>query len=208
MEIKKLTVFILLFSLLISVSPLYAPQPITAPIVKPFNDGKEWILMKSQEYLIGNSQWRINVPAGFVTDFASVPRLFWSTISPVDKHGRGAIIHDFLYWEQRCTREQADRILVLAMKESQVNAGIRWQVYSAVRIGGANAWAMNANRRAQGYPRIIPSEFLDIPALATWPEYQRMLFARGIRAEPFVRGASSPDYCRAGDSLDVPGEDD
>lgn len=205
--LRKLFV-VVFFVLCFSVPSVDSQVPPPAPTVKPFNDGKEWILMLPQEYLIGNSEWRIAVPAGFVTDFASVPRLFWSRISPVDKHGRAAIIHDFLYWDQRCTRKQADRILMLAMKESQVPQGTRLQVYSAVRLGGANAWAMNAKLRNQGYPRIIPKEYLTIPALATWRSYQIMLYNKGIRAEPFVRGSGSLDYCRAGDSLSVPGEED
>jgi Protein of unknown function (DUF1353) len=39
----------------------------------------------------------VTVPPNFVTDFASVPRPFWFVISPWGRHGRAAIVHDFLY---------------------------------------------------------------------------------------------------------------
>jgi uncharacterized protein DUF1353 len=39
----------------------------------------------------------VTVPPGFKTDFASVPRPFWFWIAPWGRHGRAAIVHDFLY---------------------------------------------------------------------------------------------------------------
>jgi hypothetical protein len=38
-------------------------------------------------------------------------------ISVLGKHSIAAIVHDSLYWEQRCTREEADAILREAMGE-------------------------------------------------------------------------------------------
>ena len=42
----------------------------------------------------------VQVPVGFVTDFASIPRLFWSLLRPDGLYAYAAIIHDYLYWEQ------------------------------------------------------------------------------------------------------------
>jgi hypothetical protein len=39
----------------------------------------------------------VTVPPAFKTDFASVPRPFWFWLAPWGRHGRAAIIHDFLY---------------------------------------------------------------------------------------------------------------
>jgi len=50
------------------------------------------------------------VPAGFVTDFASTPRALWSVIPPTGRYQLAAVVHDFLYWDQGCTREQADTV--------------------------------------------------------------------------------------------------
>ena len=39
----------------------------------------------------------VTVTPKFRTDFASVPRPFWFFIAPWGRHGRAAIVHDFLY---------------------------------------------------------------------------------------------------------------
>jgi Protein of unknown function (DUF1353) len=39
----------------------------------------------------------VTVPPRFTTNFASVPRPFWFWIAPWGRHGRAAIVHDFLY---------------------------------------------------------------------------------------------------------------
>ncbi len=40
----------------------------------------------------------LEVPAGFVTDFASIPRIFWSLLSPTDlRYSKPAVVHDYGY---------------------------------------------------------------------------------------------------------------
>ena len=48
-------------------------------------------------YLCQSVPIRINVPAGFVTDLASVPRVFWSLIPPEGKVDEPSVVHDYLY---------------------------------------------------------------------------------------------------------------
>lgn len=64
----------------------------------------------------------ITVPSGFVPDGASIPRILHIAIPTTGWYGRAAIIHDYLYWSQLCTREQADNLMLIAMKESTVIA--------------------------------------------------------------------------------------
>jgi hypothetical protein len=54
------------------------------------------ILQRPMSYQIGKSRDSIVVPAGFVTDFASIPRSLWSELSPVGEHERAAIVQDYL----------------------------------------------------------------------------------------------------------------
>jgi hypothetical protein len=135
------------------------------------------------------------VPAGFVTDFASVPRPFWGIVAPVGYHSRAAIVHDFLYWEQGCTREEADKIFLLAMMASHVEASAREAIYASVRTSGEAEWAANVALRAQGRPRIIPDEYRQLPADVTWARYRDQLHARGVRPDP--QPATRPAYCDA-----------
>jgi len=59
----------------------------------------EWELCEPVSYrLVDTAESEVvNVPPRFRTDFASVPRPFWTIISPWGRHGRAAIVHDFLY---------------------------------------------------------------------------------------------------------------
>jgi hypothetical protein len=60
------------------------------------------------EYHVGKypSNEIIKVPVGFVTDFASIPRAFWSILPPIDNYAKAAVIHDWLYWEGIYTRKK------------------------------------------------------------------------------------------------------
>ena len=181
--------------------PVCAQAAIPSPTVKQFNDGEHWVVAEALTYQIGDSPYRITVPAGFVTDFASIPRYFHALLKPSDRPGRAGIVHDFLYWEQACTREQADWILLLAMMESGVDAVTRNLVYRVVDWFGATAWETNQQERSAGFPRVIPPASMNLPALALWPTYRRQLFQQGIRPE--AKPAATPVYCAAAKTIKV-----
>ena len=42
----------------------------------------------------------IRIPAGYRTDFASIPRLFWPVLPPHGPYGKAAVVHDWLCDEQ------------------------------------------------------------------------------------------------------------
>jgi Protein of unknown function (DUF1353) len=182
-----------------------AQQPIQPVPMTPFGGGQDSVLMSELAYRIGDTNHIIIVPAGFVTDFASTPRAIWSVLPPTGRYQMAAIVHDFLYWEQQCTREQADSLLRVAMAESLVGPFKRDIIWRAVRDFGDGAWKANARAKADGQPRIIPPSALPIPVLVTWPEYRTQLFANGVRAEQST-SASPPEYCTAAGqvNLEVP----
>jgi hypothetical protein len=57
-----------------------------------------WSLCEPVSYFLDHAPGSevVNVPPGFATDFASVPRPFRTIISPWGRHGRAAIVHDSL----------------------------------------------------------------------------------------------------------------
>jgi hypothetical protein len=78
----------------------------------------------------------ITVPAGFVTDFASVPRVpvaFWLT---GDTAHDAAVVHDYLYSTGELPREKADAVLLEAMAVTGIPAWRRYPMYWAVRAFG------------------------------------------------------------------------
>lgn len=182
---------------------LWACASIPAPTVKPFADNGAWVLVEDLTYSIGSTGIKIVVPVGFVTDFASVPRPLWWWLSPHDYYSKAAIVHDYLYWTQRCSRQQSDNILLIAMEESDVPLAKRRAVYLGVRAGGWVAWDANQKERAQQRPRILNRQQLRFPDQITWDEYRKTL-PSSSSAE--YTDKSKPAYCALGNDENVPGE--
>jgi len=58
----------------------------------------DWTLLESFTFYLDRPDGpTVRVQAGFTTDFASVPRPLWWFAGPWGRHGRAAIIHDWLY---------------------------------------------------------------------------------------------------------------
>lgn len=82
----------------------------------------------------------VTVPAGFITDLASIPRL---TRPVLDRNGasrRAAVLHDWLYCLKKGTRKAADDLFLEAMKADGVGFATRWLMYTGVRTGGWLYW--------------------------------------------------------------------
>jgi hypothetical protein len=120
---------------------------------------------------IGRFQ-QVRVPIGFVTDFASIPRVFWSLLRPDGEYSYAAVIHDFLYWEQSCDRISADEIFKFCMEEFKIGSTTVESIYAAVRIGGESAWQENAKAKALGKRRVLKRTPKD-PKIR-WEQWQSM----------------------------------
>lgn len=114
---------------------------------------------------------KVEVPVGFVTDLTSVPRIFWSVIPRDGDYVYAAIIHDYLYWTQVTSREDADNILKEVMKDLKINDVTIAAIHSAVRLGGGGAWNNNTKQKAQGDKRIL-KKFPTSP-LTDWKDWKQ-----------------------------------
>lgn len=89
-------------------------------------------------------QRSIVVPKGFVTDYASIPRLFQLFLSKLGRHREAAVVHDYLYSAdteyKNITRKEADVIFSDAMQDKQVPGWKRATMYRAVRLFGGGAF--------------------------------------------------------------------
>lgn len=180
----------------------------TRPVLTPFADGEFWVVTQPLSYPIPESDAVIVVPQGFVTDFASVPRIFWTVFPRHGEYTTAAIVHDFLYWEQKCTREQADNLFDLVMQDADVSMASRLAIYAAVRLGGGSAWEENAELKEEGEVRIIPSELMDFGVKTKWLDFRDVLKAhRKSKDDEWVVSVddSIPLYCT---SLDKDDESD
>lgn len=127
-------------------------------VVKQKN-GK-WKVGKAFKYCLGyeDSYRYVKVEEGFETDFASVPRVFWSILPPDGQYTQAAVLHDFLYntrkfWVDHILpggkqadypvdirRRDCDDIFLEAMKVLGVALWKRQVMYLAVRAFGWIPW--------------------------------------------------------------------
>lgn len=87
--------------------------------------------------------YSIQIPQGFSTNFASIPKIFRGLISNVGKYNEQFLLHDFLYSklsQESFTRKDADDILLEKLKEFGMNFVERNLVYSSVRLFAEKHW--------------------------------------------------------------------
>jgi len=106
-------------------------------IVKPL-DNRKWELVEEFDYYTDVFKERliIKVPKGFVTDFASTPRVLWSVFPPWGRYGKAAVLHDYLYQTAMFDRKTCDLIFKEAMDVLGVGKIKRELMYLAVRLFG------------------------------------------------------------------------
>jgi hypothetical protein len=144
-----------------------------APTFYAFVDMDYFILLSPISWASASkayAQAKVTVPRGFVTDFASVPRVFWSLMPPIGRYGYAALFHDFVYWQQVISRTSADRLLFDTMKELQVPRLTSTIIYGAVRVFGFMAWRANAAAKSAGERRLLREFPTDITT--RWLEWK------------------------------------
>lgn len=116
-------------------------EPITDLLLSPFGDGKNFVVQKPFEYYVDrNKKLTFKIPKGFVTDFASVPRVFWALLPPWGKYGKAAILHDYLYRNKPLKRSACDRIMFEAMEVLAVPYWQKYLIYYNLKLFGWLGW--------------------------------------------------------------------
>jgi hypothetical protein len=119
----------------------------------------------------GQEQYQpVKVPAGFVTDFASIPRIFWIALPKDGLYTYPAIVHDYLYWEQTVSKDEADLILKMSMEDFKISSATMTAIYKGVQLGGGSAWKDNAARKKAGEKRYM-KEFPSSPTVR-WDDWR------------------------------------
>jgi len=113
----------------------------------------------------------VTVPTGFVTDFASIPRIFWSLLKPDGNYAWAAVVHDYLYWTQGTSKDVADKTLLYAMEDFGISTLTKQSIYQAVHLFGQGAWNENASLKAKGEKRIM-KRYPTNPT-TTWDEWRK-----------------------------------
>ena len=120
------------------------------PILRHLGAGERWVLVEAYDYPLEDCTVRL--PAGFVTDLASVPDLLHWLIDEVELGTAGPILHDAIYQHRgelpvdwcypyrTFTRQEAD---VLLVSFARIEGCPRWRcklALWAVRVFGRPAW--------------------------------------------------------------------
>lgn len=134
--------------------------------LSPYADGINWCVIEDFIFEYGEEGKGIiiTVPKGFITDFASVPHVFWNILPPWGKYGPAAVVHDWLYYDQSTTKDFADDVLMEGMKVMQTEVLQRDIIYEAVHKAGQDAWNENAKKKKLGFIRVaqdVPSKMSD-----------------------------------------------
>ncbi|MCK5602441.1 DUF1353 domain-containing protein [Candidatus Pacearchaeota archaeon] len=117
-----------------------------------------WRVDKSFDYHVGSeeSEEIIHIPERFITDGASIPRIFWTLIGhPMEDYVQAAVVHDYLYTSEdqlknmpfvgewkvyKYTRRACDYIFYEAMGALDVGKVKRMLMYQAVRRCAGRLW--------------------------------------------------------------------
>ena len=132
--------------------------------VKVLDDGKHYEVLEDFTYYTTSNKHRVfKVQKGFITDFASIPRIFWSIFPPFGRYTKSAVLHDRLCvgffnnetWfdvmdldsskkeellkaqpelQTKVTRRFADKIFLESMEAVGVERKTRIILYLSVRI--------------------------------------------------------------------------
>lgn len=92
---------------------------------------------------------RIEVPSGFVTDFASIPAAAQLVFSPFGRHAKAAVLHDWIYSVgEPGLKAFADHVFRDAMAELGVDKAKRDIMFEAVHLFGGSGY----NHAARDWP--------------------------------------------------------
>lgn len=103
-----------------------------------YREGRpEYVLLEGFLFVDGDVE--VPVPAGFITDLASVPYILRWILPPDGRYAKAAVVHDFMYenapqfgWARRT----ADRTFLHAMQVLSVGFITRQIMYWSVRLFG------------------------------------------------------------------------
>lgn len=93
----------------------------------------------------------VMVPKNLVSDFASIPEIFWNLLPKDGTYDQSAVVHDYCYTLKDRPRKECDQIFLQGMKTLGVGWWTRGTMYNALRLFGWIAW----NNKPEPLPRPV-----------------------------------------------------
>lgn len=120
------------------------PQPVTSPV-----PGRPRLYRLREALHVPVGPFLVVVPAGFLTDGATIPRFAWPLVGH-PMHGpyqAAAVCHDHFYTTQELSRLVADALFCEILRQYGVSRRRARLMYGAVRLAGWLPWCLRARRR-------------------------------------------------------------
>lgn len=86
------------------------------------------------------------VPAGYITDFASIPRFLWRMFPAANyEASHAAVFHDYVYSHlyMQKSKQWADTAFHAIMLRTGARKWVAWAFFQAVKRFGKGGWAKN-----------------------------------------------------------------
>ena len=137
----------------------WAREPSLDPFALPGYRGQLWRLHEPMPFVVtlGGEQRAYEVPAGFVTDGASIPWAFRWLIPQHQTTWAPALWHDYVYGSRgwgELTRQDADDLFGVGLTKQRIPARRVAAMYLVVKRFGGKSWRddslMDAHNRAHG----------------------------------------------------------
>lgn len=121
-----------------------APRGTVAPWLR--KNSHKWVVHEPLKVVLLDLEGRaveVTVPAGYVTDLSSIPRILWRFYPPGYTESRApSVLHDYMYshlhWHM--TKKQADIIFREGLLTQGMPKFRAWLFYRGVRLGGRGGW--------------------------------------------------------------------
>jgi hypothetical protein len=113
------------------------------------DDKPDWWELFIPLYMQLSDGNKICIPAGYITDFASIPPILWSLFPPIGKYNRASLVHDYLYDTQYKQNELGENIarkfaddefLRIANTSDPKSKTRHYIMYLMIRWFGKSAW--------------------------------------------------------------------
>ena len=123
----------------------------TGPLVIEEIGIETWRVVEPFSFLSKNGLL-VDVPQGFITDLASVPKVFRSVVPQIGYWNQAAVVHDLLYRHHRdgldttILKQHADYLLLEGCRVKAALYNVPdserkdWLLYGGVRAAGLESW--------------------------------------------------------------------
>lgn len=162
----------------------------TSALVVEEIDGTFWKVREPLGY--AGADEHFEVPVGFRTDFASVPRPVVWLIPRYGVYTRAAILHDYLLRSESVSKVDADGLFRRALRECAVSLPRRWMMWAAVRFGSRLQGVSPAALAVFTVIAVLSILFLAIPTVVV-TLFLLLFWMIEVIVWPLDRGARRPE---------------